>query len=213
MYRKSRFNDVALFTSSGPELLRGRSRFRLLGMVGRRWFGQQTYSTSYGVAFNWLGQIDGKSQAQVDITALQSNHRINPSLTGLSASTVVRYERALSPRLFARILARADRQNARDPAFATRSGGGELLLSREAGPLTVYGSAGYYRTRADAGFSFPHARRKDQLLDLEAGLALHKLSYGGLSPVVRIHRTKNRSPVFFYDFNQTRLEIALTREF
>lgn len=213
LYRKSRFNDGSTAISAGPELRWGSSRFRLAGVFGLRWFGGSRYSTSYGASFNWLRPLDPRSQLQLDLSAIQSKYRINPALSGLTTSMLIRYERALSPRLFGRLSLRASRQEARDPAFATWSAGGELLLAREAGPLTFYGRAGYDRIWADASFSFPPVRRKDRQLDLEAGATFRRFSIWGLAPVLRIRWTKNDSPVFFYAFDRTRLEFGFTREF
>jgi outer membrane protein len=213
LYRKSRFDDVNTALSAGPELQWDNSRFRVAGVIGLRWFGGSRYSTSHGVSFNWLRPLDPRSQLQLDLSAIRSNYRINPALSGLTTGMVFRYERALSPRLFGRLSLRASRQEARDPAFATWSTGGELLLAREAGPLTFYGRAGYDRIWADARFSFPPVRRQDRQLDLEAGTALRRFSMWGLAPILRIRWTKNQSPVFFYDFERTRLEFGFTREF
>ena len=212
-YRKSRFNDVSTTLTAGPELRWGSSRVRLAGVIGFRWFGGNRYSTSYGASFNWLRPLDPRSQLQLDVSAIRSNYQINPALDGLITGTALRYERALSPRLFGRVTLRATRQDARDPAFATWSTGGELLLAREAGPFTLYGRAGYDRIWADASFSFPPVRRKDRQIEFEAGAALRRLSMWGLAPVLRIRRTQNRSPVFFYDFERTRIEFGFTREF
>jgi len=48
---------------------------------------------------------------------------------------------------------------------------------------------------------------------LEAGAALRRFSRWGLAPVLRIRWTRNHSPIFFYDFDRTRLEFGFTREF
>ena len=213
LYGKSRFNEVIMSAGAGPELLLGRSRVRPAGLVGARWFGGKLYSESYGVTLNWLRQLDRTSEVQLDLTTIQSNYRINPAITGFATSGALRYERALSPRLYGRILARVDRQDARDPAYASWSMGGELLLSRDLGKFSIYGRAGYYRTRGDAAFSLPPQRRRDTLTDLEAGVILKTLAIGGFAPVIRVHRTANRSPVFFYDFHRTRLEFGATHDF
>ena len=212
-YRKTRFNDVSAFITAGPELLRGRSRFRLSAIGGQRWFGQKPYTKSYGAGFDWLQQIDSKSQAQLDLSAIHKDYAVNSGLTGTALSAVARYERALSPRLFGRLLVSLARQGARDPAYATWSAGGEVLLSREMGPLSLYGRAGYYRTRADAPFIFPDARRRDSMLDLEAGASFRRFNFWNLSPIIRVSRTVNHSPVFFYDYRRTNVEFGFAREF
>ena len=213
LYGTSRFNDIGVSLAAGPELLRGRSRIRPSALVGGRWIGHRFYSSSQGATLNWLRQLDRTSQIQLDLAAVQTDYRLNPAITGFVTSGVVRYERALSARLFGRLLVRLERQEARDPAYANWSTGGELLLSRELRKLTVYGRAGYYRTWGDAAFTLPPARRRDTLTDLEAGLVFRTLSVAGVAPVVRLHETRNRSPVFLYDFRRTRVEFGVTRDF
>ena len=213
LYRKSRFNEISAFLTAGPELLNGRSRYRLSVIGGLQWFGQKRYATSYGAEFDWLLQTDSKSQVQLDLSALRKEYEINPGLTGWALSAVARYERALSPRLFGRLLARLDRQGARDPAYATWSTGGELLLSRETGPVSLYARGGYYRTWAEAPFSFPDARRQDRMLDLEGGCLFRHFRLWNLSPIVRVNRTISHSPVFFFDYRRTSVEFGLAREF
>jgi hypothetical protein len=213
LYRRSQFNDIGLTATAGPELLRGRSRFRPSAIIARRWFGGAPYSESYGGALNWLRQINPVSQVQLDLTNVQTVYKINPSLTGRAASVVARYERAVSPRFFGRLSARVDRQDARDPAFATWSAGGEILASRDVGRRTIYLRAGLYKTRGDAAFTLPRAKRRDGLIDVEVGLSFRDLAVLGLAPVIRLHRTENHSPIFFYDFRRTRLELGITHAF
>ena len=88
-----------------------------------------------------------------------------------------------------------------------------MLVSRDVGRQTIYARAGYYRIWGDAAFSLPPERRQDNLIDFESGLIVRRFSFWGLAPVARVHHTQNRSPVFFYDFKRTRVELGLTREF
>ena len=213
LYRQSAFNDISLSVAAGPELLRGRSRYRPAAVYVRRWFGNQRYGDSRGATLNWLRQLGRVSQVQVDLTALRSDFRLNPAMDGGSFGTAIRYERALSPRLFARFTVRIDRQTARDPAFATWSAGAEALVTRDIGRVSAYLRAGYSRTRADAPFALPPARRDDRLVDLEAGLVLRSHTLFGFAPLIEVQHTENHSPVFFYDFRRTRMSFGVTRAF
>ena len=213
LYRKHEFDDVFAFLTAGPEFQLGQSRVRISSLIGQRWFGLEPYSTSYGATLNVLRSLGAISQIQLDAAVIRNDHKVNRSLSGVTASGTLRYGRAISPRLSGRITLRGDRKSAGDPAFATWSAGGELLIARETGPATLYGRAGYYRTWADEAFSFPPARRQDNLFDIEAGMVMSRLSIWGSAPVVRLHWTRSSSPVFFYDFERTRLEFAFTRDF
>lgn len=128
-------------------------------------------------------------------------------------SILSQYERALSTRIFSRVALRFDRQVARDNAYTNSTYGGELLLSAQVGRQTVYGRFGYYRTVAEEAFGFLGKRRNDLLLDAEAGVLLRRWQWLGMASILRIGRTINRSPVFFYDFRQWRVETGLSREF
>lgn len=212
-YKKSQFNDSGFSLRLGPELLRGRSRYRMSLAGGSRWFGGAHYSDSYGASVNWLRQIDRVSQVQLDLTSLRSDYYINPALDGTVHSAVLRFEQALSARLSYRATLLLERQNARDAAFATWSTGAEILLSRDIGRKTAYVRIAHNRTWGDAPYSLPPERRKDKLIDLELGFLLRDLSFSGFAPVVRLHHTENTSPLFFYAYRRTRVEFGLTREF
>ncbi|MBV2149845.1 DUF560 domain-containing protein [Sphingobium sp. AS12] len=213
IYGKSRFNDINASLSTGPELLRGRSRIRPQLLVGKRWFGGDGYSTSYGGWLNWRRQLDRSSQAELDLILLHYDYDRNDGLDGRLASSALHYERALSPRLFGRLGLRVDRQQARDPAYATWTVGGDFLLSREIGRQFFFGQLSYYHISADAAFRLPPARRDDDLVEAAAGVLLRSLSFKGLAPAIRVRWTHSKSPVFFYDYSRLRAEISLTRDF
>jgi outer membrane protein len=213
LYRKSQFNDVSTTFSVGPEMLRGKSRWSPALVVGKRWFGDRPYSTSAGGTLGYLRSLDKRSQIQVDLSALHTRYQQNKSLTGDQYAVSARYETALTPRLFARVTTRVDRQDARDPAFATWTYGGELLASREIGRQVGYARVAYYHTVSDAAFRFPAAKRDDNFVEAGAGLVLRRVDVFGASPALRVTHTVNHSPVFFYDFHRTRFEFALTRDF
>lgn len=213
IYGKSQFNDINTSLTTGPELLRGRSRIRPQLLIGKRWFGGESYSTSYGGWLNWRRQLDGSSQAELDLIVLHYDYDRNDALDGRLASGALHYERALSPRLFGRLGFRVDRQGARDPAYATWTVGGDFLLSREIGRQSLFGRLSYYHISADAAFRLPPARRHDDLVEASAGVLLRSLSFKGLAPAIRVRWTHSKSPVFFYDYSRLRAEISLTRDF
>jgi tetratricopeptide (TPR) repeat protein len=213
IYGKSQFNDIATTVAAGPELTKGRSRYRVQAIVGRRWFGGSRYSDTIGGSLSWQRGLGRVGQLQIDASVLDIDYAQNSLMDGLSYAGAIRYERALGARSSARLTAVVQRQDARAAAFANWTYGGELLVSRDIGRIGVYGSVGYYHTRGDASFAFPPARRDDDLITLEGGFVFRRFAVAGIAPVLRIRRTSNRSPVFFYDFTQTRIEVALTRDF
>ncbi|MGI9375061.1 DUF560 domain-containing protein [Altericroceibacterium spongiae] len=213
IYGESQFNDISTSISIGPELLRGRSRFRPQLVASKRWFGNRAYSTSYGGRLNWRRQLDASSQAELDAIVLRYDYDQNDGLDGYLVSGVLHYERALSSRLYGRLGFRIDRQDTRDPAYATWTVGADMLLSREIGRQSIFTLLSYHRISADAAFQLPPTRRDDKLFEASGGILLRSLSFNGLAPAVRLRWTQSHSPVFFYDYSRLRAEISLTRDF
>ena len=197
----------------GPELTKGRVRYRAQAVVGRRWFGGNAYSDTLGATASVRRAIGRRAQLELDLSALDLDYKLNDAMDGIQYGLTLRYERALGTRLYGRATAVLQRTDAKAAAFSTWTYGGELLISRDLGWLSAYAAAGYYRTDGDAPFAFPPAARGDDLVTLEGGLVLKGLAVAGFAPVLRVRRLTNRSPVFFYDFTQTRFETTLTREF
>ncbi|WCT74373.1 surface lipoprotein assembly modifier [Sphingomonas naphthae] len=212
IYGRGQFNDIATTVALGPEYTNGRSRYRAQAIVGRRWFGGDRYSDTLGGSVSWQRRM-GPGQLQIDLSALDVDYAQNPAMDGMSYAGSIRYERALGARSYARVTTTAQRQDARAEAFATWTYGGELLVSRDVGRIGLYGAVGYYHTKADAAFVFPGVGRDDDLWTLEGGIVMRRFAVAGIAPVLRVRRIRNSSPVFFYDFTQTRVEMALTRDF
>ena len=213
IYGREEFTDIAFSFSGGPELILGQLRWRPALITGQRWYGGNAYSTSNGLTMNFLRPVGRQSQVEIDLTTIDARYQRNPLLNGMQYAFTGRFEHAFSPRLYGRIMARAERQAAQDPAYATTTLGGEWLLSRQTGKQVIYARLGFSRTLADAAFSFIGAKRNDRLIDAEVGLLLRRWQWAGMSPVVRLGRTTNSSPVFFYRFQRWRAELALSREF
>jgi hypothetical protein len=213
LYREGRFNEIALVAAAGPEWLLGRARLRLRALAGATWFGQRPYSGQLGATLNALAPVGRLGQAEFELTVTHQDYRLNDGLDGAAYSGTLRLERAFSPRLWARVQLGAARQAAREPAYANWSWSAQLLAARDVGRATIYASGTIGETKGDGPFVFPNAARRDSMWRAEAGLNLRAISWHGLSPVIRLSRTVNRSNIFFYDYARTRLELGLTREF
>lgn len=82
LYGKSEFNDVGLSFSGGPEFFAGRTRWRPGFVVGKRWFGGNSYSTSTGGTVNFLRPVGQQSQIELNVSAITARYQRNPSLNG-----------------------------------------------------------------------------------------------------------------------------------
>lgn len=123
------------------------------------------------------------------------------------------YERAFDARPGGSFALSAARQTARDPGYATTSGGATLLYYREVGATTVFGSAGVNRLEADERlFLFPE-RRKEWLLRVNVGATFRKAAFAGFAPLVRATYEHNSSTVGIYDYDRRAIEFGITRAF
>ena len=213
LYRDADFRDVSATLAVGPEYQWGRTRLRPAGIASRRYYGGRHYSDSYGTTMNLVAPAGKAGQIEAEVSMLGSRYAINPAQDGTIYDGNIAYDRAFGARLSTRLTARATRQSARDPGYATTAFGGDVLLVRQIGAQTLFGQVGAARIIGDARLSlFPQARR-DTRWDATAGLLWRRWKIAGLSPVVRLTRTRNRSSLDIYDFRRTRAEFALSREF
>lgn len=100
-----------------------------------------------------------------------------------------------------------------DPSYASWSGGGRVLASREFGRFTGFGALSYNRLTGDAPFQLFGLRRRDRSFELLAGVAFRQIQLSGFSPLVRASFTSNDSNLPIYDFTRKRIELGLSRQF
>lgn len=213
LYGKSRFNDVVLTLATGPEFRLAGARLRPALIAQRRWFGGDLFSESYGGSLNVLKPLDRVSQVEGELTLLESRYAPIPGQDGTLSDANLAYDRAFSPRFSTRISARVTRQDARAEFLANTSGGIELLASRAFGKQLLFVQASGFRLRSDARDPLFGVRREDRRFDLTAGTILRRFSWRGLAPLVRVTHTISDSTIPIFDFNRTRVEFALSREF
>lgn len=211
-YRSGRFTDLFVTASSGPEFVIDREVIRAAATYAWRQVGKSTYSKGYGGSLQMTGPAGKAGQFGFTLSLSQQRYRI-PDQNGLQFAARASLERALSSRLFGRIELNVARQEAVAAPYASWSYGIAGSLSRDVGALTVYGSAAYSRTEGDAPFALFGAGRHDNRLDVSIGAGWKHFSVAGLSPVVRVSQTINRSPLAIYKFRRTRLELALAERF
>jgi hypothetical protein len=211
-YRAGRFTDIFLAASSGPEFAVGREVVRPAATYAWRQVGKSTYSKGYGGSVQMRGLAGKAAQFGFTLALSQQRYRI-PDQNGLQYAARASFERALSSRLFGLIEVNVARQEAVAAPYASWSYGIAGSLSGDVRALTVYGNAAYSRTEGDAPFALCGAGRRDDRLDFSIGAGWKHFSIAGLSPVVRISQTINRSPLAIYQFRRTRLELALVERF
>jgi len=213
LYGKSRFNDVVVTLASGPEFRLGGARVRPAAVAQKRWFGADPFSESYGGSLNVLKPLDRVSQAEGELTILQTGFARIPDQDGLLADLNLAYDRSFSPRFSTRISVRVTRQDARREFLSNSSGAIELLASRAFGKQLAFVQLSGFKLQADARDPFFGVARKDTRLDLTGGIILRRLTFRGLAPLIRVIHSRSDSTNPIFDFKRTRVEFALSREF
>ena len=208
VYRDGDLDDGNIQLSVGPEFA---NRLRPSVLVARRWYLGRGYSWSYGGNVQWLKPVARKTVLDLDLRLEQVAVQRSATLDGVSYAGSAALEHALRPSLFARWSVSAAHYQARSSVFATTSAGTALLLAKDFGPVSIYGQAGYSRLASEG--LFLGVKRRDDRVDLSAGLSLRRIRIMGANPVVRITRIVNGSSAVLYDTARTRVEAALSRPF
>jgi hypothetical protein len=107
----------------------------------------------------------------------------------------------------------ADRFEARDDAYSTRSWNSDVTIYRDVGRMTLTIGAGIGRLEADDRLALLPEARKDKLMRLQLGSVFRQLRIAGFAPVARLVIEKNRSNIEFYDYRRTRTEFGISRAF
>lgn len=213
LYGKSRFNDVVATVALGPEFQTLGARVRPAAVATRRWFGGARFNDSYGGSLNVLKPLDRTSQIEGELTLLASRFPGISAQNGVLADLNLSWDKAFSPRFSTRVGTRLTRQDARAAFLGNLVNGVDLLASRSFGKQLVFVQGAMTWLRADDTDPLFGVRRRDERLDLTAGVILRRFTFRGLAPLVRVTRTISDSTVPIFDFNRTRFEFALSREF
>jgi hypothetical protein len=213
LYRQTRFSDVAVDISAGPELQLGRSRVTLELGANQRWFGLKPFTRSVRLGGSWTRPVGDRTQLRLSGSAGLIDNVVNDLQDGRFGSAQVAVEHALSPTTGVGLSMGLDRQAARDPGYSLTNRRLGVFGWRDMGRATVTAGAEFGRLQADKRLLlFPEPRR-DRLTRFTLGATLRQLSFGGFAPVTRLVIERNRSTIGFYDYRRTRTEFGIVRAF
>ena len=212
-YRRSEYNDMAVELSGGPEWRLGRDQLNLEFGAGQRWYGQKPFQRSARASVSLSHPFGGRTLARIVASAAKIDNRVNDLQDGRAYSAALSVERALTPTFGAIGTIAADRQDLKDPGYATTSWRAGLNLWRDLGRVTLSAGGEIGRTRADERLALFLDRRSDRYSKLSFGAAFRQLALGGFAPIARLTFERNRSSIAFYDYRRTRTEIGVVRAF
>lgn len=212
-YRQSEFNDVAASAQLGLEWSPGRERLRPSVGATLRWYGGQPYARTATASLDWQHPLDKRSQLGVAVTAGSTDYRRNDLQDGKLYNASLGYERAFDARSGGSVSVSGTRQTARDPGYATASGGVDLLYWREFGKTSAFVTLGGRRLESDARLFLYIDRRREWTLSAGGGATLRALAWHGFAPLVRLEFERNWSTVGIYDYRRTAGTFGITRAF
>lgn len=212
-YGDGQFNDLSGSALLGLEWQSGGDR--LMPSLGAtwRWYGGRPYARTRTADLRWTHRMGRRAQGDVGLSWGRADYLRNDLQDGDLFSLSLGLERALGARGGAGLSLSGARQTARDPGYATASGGLTLLGWRDMGKFTLFANATARRLESDARL-FPFTdRRKEWFLRGSAGSAFRQIQLAGFSPVVRVAFERNVSTVGIYDYRRFNMDLGITRAF
>lgn len=213
LYRESQFDDIALSVQAGPQFLAGRDRLALSLTAGHRWYGLEPYATYFGLSGNWDHPIGSRSQLRVDTSALREENAVNKQQNADRYTAAVSFDRAFTTTTGGGVRLFASRDDARDPGYASSSGGASAYVYREWKRTTIVASAAYRRLESDARLFLYPERRQDDNFDVSLSSTFRTFTLGSFAPLVRARYERNSSTVGVYDFDRFSFEFGVVSAF
>ena len=185
VYRKSRFNDVSLGGTFGPELTLG--NFQLHPSLGasRRWYGHQPFTDVASLQLDTAHPLGATAQVRGAFAASHIWNHLNSLESGNSYSGSVAIEAALSETTGGGLSLTGIRQALDDPGYSDTSGQLSLFGWHEAGRVTFSSSFTFGRLVADERLLLYPTSATTRCIAQPSARQHAKCSSGALSPTVR----------------------------
>jgi len=213
LYRSSRFDDIVLAPQLGPEFSRGRDKISLGAGPAWRWYGMQPYTMSLAASADWQHSAGKRGQVRFGATLAHIRNRFDRLESGDAASLSLGVDRAFSARFGGGVQFYANRQDAREPGYATAGGGIGTYLFREVGKTTLTANLSYSHLEADRRLAlFPNRRVDDYYAAALSGV-FRQVQIGAISPVIRLRYERNVSQVQLYDYRRFAAELGIATAF
>jgi len=213
-YKSSEFNDLSGSALLGLEW-QANAKDRVMPSAGVTWrtYGGHPYARSFSTDLRWTHVLGRRAQLDTSFSFGTTSYLKNALQDGQLYNLGLTLERALSARSGVAVSLSGNRQTAKDPGYATASGGLTLIGWRDMGKTTLFVNATARRLESDARIGLFKDRRKEWFLRAGAGATFRQIEIAGFSPVVRVAYERNFSTVGIYDYHRVNVDFGITRAF
>ncbi|MCA0979471.1 surface lipoprotein assembly modifier [Qipengyuania flava] len=213
VYEDGSFNDYALSVQAGPQMKSGADEITMSALASKRWFGGESYLTSYGVSINYRHPMSPRTRLTADLTGNVVNDRKNDLRDSDRLGVALGVDRAFSARSGGGLRVSADRQIARDPGYSHASGEVQAYTFREIGSVTLVLDASYSHLEADRRLFLYPRRRIDDRFEVGVAGTFRSLRVDRFAPTISVEWEKNTSTVGIYSYQRTSAEVGISAAF
>lgn len=213
-YRATEFDDMTVSAYAGPRFNSRRWEFNLLGNVGRRWYGDRTYTDLLGGSADATYFINTRMGLGAGINLSHLKFPQNPQQSGDRGIVSASYFYAPTPASLLRASALAGRQNAQIAAYANDLRQIGFSYVREfKGGITLSLAPSYTHIDYHAPLSAFNATRVDNQYTGQVTLLYRRIDIYGITPRLIYTYTRNDSSIPLYRFTRSRWELGFTSSF
>ena len=213
LYSKSRFNDISVGGSVGPELTFGDYQLHASVGAAHRWYGHSPFTDAASLQLEVVHPLARATQLRGALAASRIWNHMNSLESGHSYSANAVLETRFSETTGGGLTLTGIRQALRDPGYSTKSAEAMVFGWHEAGRITFSGALTYGHLVADERLLLFLSRRDDNLYRASVGATVRQLEFSGFAPAVTFTWERNRSPIEIYDYGRTVVNLGVTRAF
>lgn len=212
-YKDKRFDDIVVQGEVGPQFRFGADRLALSAIVAHRWFGLESYSTSYGGSGNYQHPLGKRGQLRLDASAIKTENELNALQNSSRYSAAAAVDRAFTATFGGGLQLSGSREVASDPGYSTAQGGVSAYLFKNIGQTTAVLNLGYSHLEADRRLLLYPERRKDDRFSASVSGTFRALKIGTFAPLLRLSYERNFSTIEIYQFSRIGAEFGIVAAF